>query len=105
MATPGRSDDAAVERWPIADMLDREPYRFEFFQAVRLLERLFPGRRPVGGFGDPHDEVAHFSARPVIAFPPSEVHAIELPGDRPARIRPHVAHACPGRSRARPHLH
>ena len=86
MAAESRLEDDRLGEAELSAQLTTDPGAFEFFQAVRLLERLFPGRRPVGGFGDPHDEVAHFSARPVIAFPPSEVHAIELPGDRPARM-------------------
>ena len=48
MAAASGQENLDVVRWPIADTLDREPYRFEFFQAVRLLERMYP-RRGVGG--------------------------------------------------------
>ena len=34
MATSGRSENTTLMRWPIADLLDKEPYLFEFFQAV-----------------------------------------------------------------------
>src|SRR5689334_2843833 len=86
MAAESRLEDDRLGAAELTAQLTMDPGAFEFFQAVRLLERLFPGRRPVGGFGDPHEEVAHFSARPVIAFPPSEVHAIEIPGELPARM-------------------
>lgn len=66
-----------------------DPNSFEFFQAVRLLERLFPTRTPVGQFGDPRDEVARFGATPAVAFPASEIQELELDasGDRPAHLR------------------
>jgi thiamine transport system substrate-binding protein len=60
VATPGRTEDTALERWPVADMLNREPYRFEFFQAVRLLSRMRPGKQVVGRFTNPANEVLRF---------------------------------------------
>ena len=72
MATPrGRKDP------PLADTLSEEPYRFEFFQAVRLLGRLHPGRQPVGGIGPARDEVVRFRSLVSLAFPPSELYALE----------------------------
>ncbi len=63
-----------------------DPRTFGFFQAVRLLERLFPERKSVGGFGDPADEVARFDVAPFISFPASEIHYLEISGDEPARM-------------------
>jgi type VI secretion system protein ImpH len=74
----------------VATRLAAEPTAFEFFQAVRLLERLFPERARVGGFGPPGEEVASFSAAPSIAFPASEVQDLEIPGQGPARVRVNV---------------
>jgi type VI secretion system protein ImpH len=54
---------------------------FEFFQAVRTLERLLPHRTPVGGFGEPHDEIVRFTVHPDLAFPASEIYALDLPPD------------------------
>jgi type VI secretion system protein ImpH len=79
-------EDTGVTSAEIAEQLTLEPPAYGFFQAVRLLERLYPHRRAVGRFGDPADEVVHFSARPVIAFPPSEIHAVELAANHPARM-------------------
>jgi type VI secretion system protein ImpH len=85
---PGASGPADVPRPSgaaamVQPLLDRDlrehPTAFEFFQAVRLLERMHPERAPVGGFADPADETVRFAANPAIGFPPSEVHAIELP--------------------------
>jgi type VI secretion system protein ImpH len=59
---------------------------FGFFQAVRLLERLNPERAPVGRFVDPADEVVRFGVQPSIAFPPSEIQALELRSEDAARM-------------------
>jgi len=66
--------------------LAAEPTAFGFFQAVRTLERLRPGRARIGRFADPGDEVVRFGVHPSIAFPPSELHALALGGDGPARM-------------------
>lgn len=58
-----------------------EPYRFEFFQAVRLLEKIFPDRSPVGGEAFPHEEVARFRSRMSLDFPASEIQEIKLTDD------------------------
>lgn len=86
MATTRRTEDAAVERWPVAVALEHEPYQFEFFQAVRLLERLAPERTPVGRFGDPSTEAVRFAAHPSIAFPASQIQALEMRDGQPPRM-------------------
>jgi type VI secretion system protein ImpH len=53
-----------------------DPHAFEFFQAVSLLEQLRPERAPIGGFGDPGDEVVRFSTPTSVAFPASEIAAL-----------------------------
>jgi type VI secretion system protein ImpH len=53
------------------------PTSIGFFHAVRLLERLHPDRDPIGGFGDPAQEVVRLRVTPSIAFPPSEIAAID----------------------------
>jgi type VI secretion system protein ImpH len=61
----------------LAERLFAESYRFDFFQAVRLLERLYPQRQPVGrGNTTPADEVVRFRTRPSLAFPPSQLYSI-----------------------------
>src|SRR5918998_718314 len=54
-----------------------EPHAFEFFQAVSLLERLLPDHAPVGSFGDPRDEVVRFATPTSVAFPASEIQALD----------------------------
>lgn len=70
----------------LATLLAKDPNGIEFFQAVRLLERILPDREPVGRFGDPAREVARFSVPPSISFPASEIQSLEQVGDRAARM-------------------
>ena len=51
-----------------------EPYRFEFFQAVRLLEKVFPTRQPVGRETTTTQEVVRFRSHIALDFPASEIH-------------------------------
>lgn len=58
----------------IARRLLNEPYRFEFFQAVRLLGRMLGGREPVGRLDcDPAREVVRFRSHVAFDFPPSQL--------------------------------
>jgi type VI secretion system protein ImpH len=49
---------------------------FNFFQAVRLLERLYPDREPVGYDGAVGREVARFRCHISHNFPPSQIYEI-----------------------------
>ncbi|MEO5860145.1 MAG: type VI secretion system baseplate subunit TssG [Pyrinomonadaceae bacterium] len=61
---------------PLRNILLEEPYRFEFFQAVRLLEKLAPKKKPVGGNALPHEEIVRFRSRIALDFPASEIQEI-----------------------------
>lgn len=61
---------------PLDVLLRSEPYRFRFFQAVRLLHLLHPDRRPIGVDALPGDEVVRFVARISLEFPASEIHEL-----------------------------
>jgi type VI secretion system protein ImpH len=68
-------------------LLRSQPYSFQFFQAVRLLTRLSPGRIPVGEFAPPSREVVRFSAYHATSFPASQVQGAEWPdGGQPRFI-------------------
>ena len=82
MATTGGPSDPDVAVSTVEKELREEPYLFEFFQAVRLLERLFPDKSPVGGFNPPGAEVVRFVANSTLAFPASEVQSLEWPKDQ-----------------------
>ncbi len=83
MAASSRQPDSALERV----MCERAPW-FEFFQAVRLLGRLYPGRQPVGREGAPAHEVVRFKTCATLEFLPDPVLALEPSGgpDRPAEM-------------------
>jgi type VI secretion system protein ImpH len=60
----------------VAGMLRSDPWSFEFFQAVRLLERIHPDREPVGHFSVPSSEAVRFRAHASTAFPASEIQSL-----------------------------
>ncbi len=69
---------AAANRYSaIEAILHKTPQEFQFFQAVRLLERLNPNRAPVGRFVSPGKEVVRFSAHAAFPFPASQIQNID----------------------------
>jgi type VI secretion system protein ImpH len=77
------SDLAATE---VGEKLRREPFSFDFFQAVRLLERFLPERTSVGRFAHPNTEVARFTVHPSLAFPASQIQTMDCPEDGPTNM-------------------
>jgi len=67
-------------------MLEEEPFRVHFFQAVRMLQKVEQVRKPVGYFITPQQETIRFSARTSLEFPPSEIHSLTLTEDAPASM-------------------
>jgi type VI secretion system protein ImpH len=72
----------------LSEQLLGEPYRFDFFQAVRLLERLARQgaghasrrpRQPVGQDHPPDQEFVRFRALPGLSFPAGSVSQIQQP--------------------------
>lgn len=86
MATPGGGSDSPVDFSEVEEQLRSEPYRFEFFQAIRLLERMLPDRKPVGRFTNPSEEVARLGAFPSLSFPASEIQSIDWPEGKPPSL-------------------
>ena len=76
MATESRTTDR-----PLAQELLDESYRFGFFQAVRLLERMDPQREAVGQDSNILREAVRFRTRQTLSFPPSELYQITRDGD------------------------
>ena len=63
-------------------------YRFDFFQAVRLMARLYPDREAIGRDAGPSKEVVRFRSHLSLSFPPSAIYDIRRNGgsDRPVEM-------------------
>jgi len=84
MATQSRPTDP-----PLAHQLFDEPYRFGFFQAVRLLERIYADHDPVGQDADIKREVVRFRTRQTLSFPACEIHELNAETE-PAEAPPEM---------------
>ena len=69
-------EDERPEYRNLRKMLDEAPFRVQFFQAVRMLQKMEQERKPVGYFITPQGETIRFSARTSLAFPPSEIYEL-----------------------------
>jgi type VI secretion system protein ImpH len=76
MGAPRGTENPDVVLAEVRESLFREPYTFDFFQAVRLLGLLQPDRSPVGRYAQPEDEIVRFGAHPTLNFPASAIHAL-----------------------------
>lgn len=76
---------------PVARDLFEEPESFAFHQAVRLLGRMWPDRRSVGGDADPAEEVVRFVSDVSFSFPTSDLAGLEAPGEAGGQARMKVA--------------
>ena len=83
---PDMTEEMRPDRSPIAKKLDREPSRFDFFQAVRLLELMYPDRQVVGRLNNPSAETLRFGATSSVAFPASEIQSLDR-STVPAQMR------------------
>lgn len=80
-----------MESRSLKEELFEEPYRFEFFQAVRLLAQIYPEKMQVGDKALPYQEVARFRSRIAMDFPASEVQQISETFDEVTEVeRPEV---------------
>ena len=91
-AQSGEKDPAVIPAVPpsaklaeVEQELREIPGRFNFFQAVRLLLRIYSDRAPVGQFANPAREALRFGANNSLAFPPSQIHSIQWE-ERPPRM-------------------
>jgi type VI secretion system protein ImpH len=77
MATKSRAEDLAIDRSILRQEFLDHPGRYQFFQAVRLLHRLFPERGSVGLYVPPQREVVRFFANNSLVFPPGQIHSLQ----------------------------
>ncbi len=70
-----------MARKSLKEQLFEEPFAFEFFQAVRVLEKVRREKKAVGGTALPDQEVVRFRSRIGFDFPSSEIHEINEVAD------------------------
>jgi len=85
-ASGTENPDVALENseWAlekVRDLLFSEPCSFDFFQSVRVLGWLQPGKSPVGRYSHPNNEVARFGSNPILHFPASAIHELKERAD------------------------
>jgi type VI secretion system protein ImpH len=78
VATTSRTESPDLASDVVRRLLETEPYGFEFFQAVRLLQQLMPDAAAVGGYGMPGREAVRFRVHASTTFPASEIQALEF---------------------------
>jgi type VI secretion system protein ImpH len=81
-------NDAGLPTFPIPENMQGERIRkFDFYQAVKLLEGLKFGRPGVGETHNPEDEAVRFKSRVGLDFPASDMHRLEVTeGNDPDRL-------------------
>lgn len=72
MARQNRKSNPTVK-----DILFQEPYRFEFHQAIKLLEYLYPKAVPFGETVNPRDEVVSVKSRVYFESLSSDIYSLE----------------------------
>jgi type VI secretion system protein ImpH len=75
----------------VKELILTEPWKFGFFQAVRVLERIFPTREGVTRAVLPGSEAVRFRSNVSLAFPASEIMELKAPPadhpDRPVEMK------------------
>lgn len=74
---------AKTER-TVETILFSEPFSFDFFQAIRVLEKLDPNRKSLGRAGPPNVEVVRLRSHLSLSFPPSSIYDLV----KPSRLLP-----------------
>ncbi len=68
----------------LQEQLEKEPYRFEFFQAARLVQHFSKDHALIGYAWSTTPEAVRLRAYPTLSFPPSEV--VEYTASNPERL-------------------
>lgn len=85
MAAQSRETDFDVAP-QLPERLRDHPGDFGFYQAVRLLEKVYGCREPLGAFAPPGNEPARLSAHSSLGFPPGEIQSLEQRPEGPPRL-------------------
>jgi type VI secretion system protein ImpH len=88
MEAMGTEDGSAAGS--LSELLGREPFRFDFYQAVRLVELLRPDAIPPGHGGSNAEPVA-FQSKVGLDFPASDLYSADFPADNREPVRMTVA--------------
>lgn len=77
--------DPVTRAHPLAALAE-EPWRHDFYHALRLLETHYSSKPRLGTARKPADEMVRLGQTPDLAFPPATLSAIHLEDDAPARL-------------------
>ena len=70
--TGGETPDSLIEA------LAKDPFAYDFFQAVRLLQSRFPDRPRIGTSVSPGQDPVRFAQTPSLAFPSSTIESVQM---------------------------
>ena len=84
VATPGRTENTAVARWPIVGAARTGAVSVRVFPGDPADVAHGAGAQVVGRFSNPATEVVRFAANPDVSFPASEIQSLERARARPA---------------------
>jgi type VI secretion system protein ImpH len=70
----------------VLDALAKEPWKFDFFHALRLIDAQHPKQPRLGTARKPSDESIRLGQSPDLSFAPATLHAVDQRGGRTPRI-------------------
>jgi type VI secretion system protein ImpH len=83
-------DGATPDRIDLMDALEREPWAFDLFQALRRLEAAESKRPRLGRSRRPSEDAIRLTQEPSLAFAPSTIAAFYRPAGGPPRLSVNV---------------
>ncbi len=79
--------DAGADLSALKERLTRSGHRFDFVQAMSLLEAVCPEATPPGEAGPLEREALRIRSHPALGFPPGDVHSIAQLREKPQRFQ------------------
>jgi type VI secretion system protein ImpH len=80
------SDRTPSHSVTLLDQLEREPYTFDFFQAVRRLDCAHPDKPATGNSLRTADDPVRFGQEVSMAFAPATLESVQRTGSKPPRL-------------------